>query len=281
VDGSCTEPHGDGGFMGVFGGRPKVDLGTVRFDFGTRSGDYLQPSSPVPDPINIDSVPQPSNTIPDKTAADIITTGHGCSTATDPNGCVLYQPGYYPNGIANIGSGGPVKKATALFAPGIYYMGSNGFGTQAGGQMRMCSEGCPASSDPDILNGMLVYNKYDGHHASQFDISGTGAVKLVGTPEEGKWGGILFFQDHTAPGATHNIGGGGVLELEGTLYITNTVDRINNYQTIKYNGHPSSDTYLRGEIITDVLSINGDNARLWMRLSGASLHFVQQVTLIQ
>jgi len=296
--GGCTQPHGNGSDFGVFGGLSSATVDLSKFDFGTTPGHYVQPSSPMTDPFCTSGVPatcgmQPPAQPPPPAAAPAMTTAHGCGTTldsagaliADPAGCALYLPGYYPNGI-NVGNAGAVNKATALFTPGLYYMGDNGFGTNAQGQMRMCPDCGTGGADFD--GGMLVYNKYNGGvKAPQFDISGGGSVFLKGTPESGIWAGILFFQDHftpNVPSAVHNIGGGGALELVGTMYITELVPRIvagSKYQTIKYNGHPSSNTFIRGEIITDALELNGNNAVIQMKLGSNPYYKVRQVALVR
>ena len=148
----------------------------------------------------------------------------------------------------------------------------------------MCSD-CPASTDPNIGDGMLVYNKYTSGSAPTFSVGANGDIILKGTPQAGTWGGILFFQDHTAPAVTHSLGGGGDLQLQGTLYITNTAARTNSsagftwYQSIDYRGNSSSATFVRGQIITDVLSLGG-TADLYMQLEPQGFLKVRQVALI-
>jgi hypothetical protein len=275
----CMTPHGNGADFGVFGGRT-TDPGSI--SYGSTPGRYLQPSSPLPDPLLSVSAPsKPSTTIADENTLPTTTNTNGCDTTIDSKGCRLYTPGTYTNGIS-------IKNKTGLFAPGIYYMdNSNGFSIGANGAARMCTgTGCGASSDPNISDGMLVYNKWTSGGAPTFSVtSNADKVVLKGTPQSGTWKGVLFFQDHNSPAATHILGGGGCLQLEGTLYTTNTVSTIlassgfNQYQTIEYHGNPCSSTYVLGEIITDSLTLKG-TSNLQMLLQSQAYLTIPQVALL-
>ena len=74
---------------------------------------WNSPSAPIADPLASISAPaiptHHSWTGPYRTGA-----GNGCPVAS----CDEYAPGYYPNGIL-------VKNATAIFDPGLYYIGGN------------------------------------------------------------------------------------------------------------------------------------------------------------
>jgi hypothetical protein len=175
----------------------------------------------------------------------------------------------------------------AIFQPGIYWMdGGVGFGSSSSGGMMMCS-GTGCMTDSVTQNGMLVYNSGGG----LFSVTGSASVSLLGTPYSSPYKGILFFQDRASPatgggaGASpHALGGGGTLQLQGTIYITNTVDTILNsggvtYQQVKYHGGPCSSTFTMGMIIVDALTLTGGGC-INMSLDPASYLKITQVALI-
>jgi Flp pilus assembly protein TadG len=301
IDLHLAGPDGTGADFGIFGGPvgPNPPAGTTWL-LGT--GKYSQPASPIPDPL-LDILPpgQPSDpsiptapaTLPLKT---ISTPNYGCAD-TSPAGCTLYRPGRYSSGIDQ-------KQGTAIFQPGVYVMANgNGFGSSANGALQMCvvttltnwpSPGVGCVSDPNLVtgDGMLVYNEGGGI----FSITGGAAAHLKGTPETdasgnlARYGGMLFFQDRTSPktgNKPHVLGGGGCIDLIGTIYATNTVDTIlasagsgfDHYQEIEYHGTPCSGTIRLGMMITDVLTLKG-TADLSMQLNPLSIMKVQQVALI-
>lgn len=147
---------------------------------------------------------------------------------------------------------------------------------------------------------MLVYNQNDNNTGGGlFHITGNSEAYLQGTPAytldalgnavPKRYAGILFFQDrtsadHSGPGVSnlHQIGGGGTMELQGTIYATNTVDTIANsgkYQKIVYNGGPCTNTFLIGMIITDALQLNGGGC-INMTLESQAFLKLRQIALI-
>jgi hypothetical protein len=230
------------------------------------------------------------------------TPNYGCADPS-PAACTLY-PGRYAAGIEQ-------KQGTAIFQPGAYIMeNGKGFAASANGRLQTCltsalpgwPAGEPATpyspagcvADAVTGDGMIVYNEGGG----LFKVTGSGAASLKGPPETdsggnlARYAGILFFQDRTSPAATgpgvnnmHSLGGGGCIDLVGTIYITNTVDTIlgspgyNHYQMVQYNGNPCSGTFNQGMIITDVLAMVG-TSELRMRLNPMGYLRLRQVALV-
>lgn len=106
---SQAGPNGTGGDLGVVGG-PSTNPGGYN---GGSTGSWLSPTTPLPDPYA--AVPAPAMP-PQCTQCSGISVSHNWDGCPDPNGCTEYAPGYYPSGIH-------VKGATAIFLPGLYYLG--------------------------------------------------------------------------------------------------------------------------------------------------------------
>lgn len=260
-DGYCNS--GTGADFGDWGG-PSTFPGNL--SLGT-TGTYVQPSSPVLDPLRTVSPPAKPPLRPDPTP--LADGTNGCPPAPLKD-CMLYYPGSYPDGIE-------VKNETAIFSPGVYYIERGGFGNYANGEMYMC-EGCP--SDPDTGQGMLVYNTGGG----TFNVGANGSAVLRGPHVESIYKGILFFNDRNAATAEHRLGGGGTLNLTGTIYIHNTLELMSatpsTYQKILLQGTPGSETLVDGMIITSVLELQG-NAGIRMKLNPAYRLNVRQVALVR
>ncbi|HEY6072871.1 MAG TPA: pilus assembly protein TadG-related protein, partial [Anaerolineales bacterium] len=113
-------PAYSGSDLGVFGGPATAQSGFIT----AGSGAWRYPKSPISDPYA--PIPAPAQP-PGPTATAGCTTAqiqagnctvayhdptHGCPALA---GCVLYTAGYYPSDIM-------VKKKTAIFDPGVYYV---------------------------------------------------------------------------------------------------------------------------------------------------------------
>ncbi|HLW80099.1 MAG TPA: pilus assembly protein TadG-related protein [Terriglobia bacterium] len=133
-------PAFNGSSFGVFGGP-----GTPPGGFSTSgTGAWQSPAAPVLDPFA--GVPAPPNPGAPKqlTPNQCMTSGvpcnvngpgglqkngatacaaNGCDGCPDPSGCQEYFPGDYVSGGNN---GIDCKNATCIFAPGVYYVGTNG-----------------------------------------------------------------------------------------------------------------------------------------------------------
>lgn len=106
---SQAGPSGTGGDIGIVGG-PAVNPGGYN---GGTTGSWLSPTTPLPDPYA--GVPAPAQPA-QCTQCSGVSVAHYWDGCPDPNGCTEYAPGYYPSGIT-------VKGVTAIFLPGLYYLG--------------------------------------------------------------------------------------------------------------------------------------------------------------
>lgn len=283
--GNCTS--GTGADFGDFGG-PSSPL----FNLSAGVGSYVQPASPIQDPladVPVPAKPATTRTGPIHVSAGGVTPGSlspyytgqaSCPTTTSPGGCDFYLPGDYPGGITATGSNNYI----AYFFPGLYYMDSNGFIGGSNGNMQMYPGG---NSDTvnGIGSGMLVYNTGSG----LFIVGKNAAANLVGSDPTSVYKGILFFEDRSAPANTkkntqdHIIGGGGALALSGTIYINNSLSVMTadatHYQLLQLQGGGGNNTLIQGEIITNELLLGG-NGTIRMNLNPAAITPVRQVALV-
>ena len=146
IDLSQAGPLNTGGSLGVVGGPITAPSG---FNGGT-TGRWQSPSVPLQDPYATVPAPTsnggiPVNSVSGKTVAHYI---DGCPDTT----CTEYSQGYYPNGIS-------VSGATAIFMPGIYYLGND----LKGGSNSILRNGwtCPgctaSSTPPSAADGVMFY----------------------------------------------------------------------------------------------------------------------------
>jgi hypothetical protein len=216
---------------------------------------------------------------------------------------LIYSPGYYPNGINISGS------VYAQFQPGIYWINKGGFHLGQNGIARMAQ----GADNFDPLTGtgwsgqMLVYNSPSTPISTTQDIfeitanSGqmppaganfpdpanncpSGGNCLVGSPLNGTYLGMLFFQNRSiATTLTHSFAGGGGLSLTGTIYLTHTAASTlvdGTYQGVNLQGNSGGATKVAGMIITDVLSLGGTSG-VTMNLIASPVFQVSQVALVQ
>ncbi len=269
----CTT--GTGADFGVFGGPGTDALANDSVNVGS-TGSYNSPSGVIEDPYkDVDPPLQPGDPL---ATQGPLAPGVGWCPATSPKNCFMYFPGYYSAGL-------DIKNFTAVFAPGVYYMGNGkGFAAGANGDVYMCTTCAPVA---DTGPGMLVYNSGGG----TFNVGANGNVHMVGSLPTGIYEGILFFQDRSSPAATgsksHNLGGGGCIDITGTIYLTNPVAMMlpvsgdpTHYQELQYHGNPCSGTYIRGDIVVGSLQLVG-TADLAMRLDPTHLNYIRQVALVK
>ncbi len=289
VDLSGAGPSDTGADFGDFGGHS-----TPCFTFTPGIGRYVQPASPIDDPLAGVPVPPIPTTAPAPTS---IGSGvSGCPVGA--SNCQLYSPGLYSGGI-------DAKNHTLVFKPGIYYVTSGGFGASANGDMVMATgftDGtgpaatttCTTSPCPNTNTGwtgnILVYNTGNGS-GDVFSVGSNGIANLVGSPASSIYKNILFFEDRTS--AAHvgppsknaqNFGGGGAMTLIGTIYVTNTLALMtanaSQYQQVNLSGNSGSATNITGEIIAGVLNMGGGGA-INMSLNASATTVVRQVALVQ
>jgi len=132
---------------------------------GSQSPPAWNQNAPIADPLANTAAPQQpshhtwigtgSGKNPPFTGQTGIAGGsQGCP---DTAGCVLFQPGYYPNGI-------DVKGVTAIFDPGVYFIGgsastSGQCGPGGSGSVCLSPGGCmrPSSNLGDGSGGVMFY----------------------------------------------------------------------------------------------------------------------------
>lgn len=284
--GDCST--GTGSDFGVWGGPKTSPTQTTNFNPGT-TGHYLPASSPIPDPLLSVNPPSP---VPPAAAATkaIANGGQDCPIGTKAGRpCVLYSPGAYAAGITADGS-------TAIMKPGIYYIQSGGVTCNANCDMKMGTGYTDAATG--WTSNVMFYNtgpidkKTGLANAGPFQLGANGNINLTGSPAGSAYKGILLFQDRNSvalnsankPSNAHSLGGGGGMTLVGTLYFTNTADKISNnaahpYQEVDLQGNPGSATEVDGEIIVDVLQLGG-NAGIKMNLNSTASLQVDEIALV-
>ena len=168
IDLSQGGPNYDGSQLGTFGG-PATPTGT----FLPNASYWIDHAAPVVDPFQ--GIPAPTQppapatpsdlagvaacssanivaqacTIDYRTKAGGIGKAHGCP---DPNGCLLFTAGYYPNTFQVKGPAGPNRK-TYLFDPGVYYI-KNGLTADANSVIRTSTFTPPS---PNNIGGIMFY----------------------------------------------------------------------------------------------------------------------------
>ena len=283
--GNCST--GTGADFGTFGGPSSAPF---TFLGGSKPGKYLQPASPIADPLaGVPAPPIPSYTPPDPPSSGStyqLNPGQNGCPAAPLKQCYRYSPGLYPGGILG-------KNETMVFSPGIYYVQTGGVTCTANCSMYMATAGTPDTGPNSTNTGwtqnILIYNSGSG----AFNIGANGNVglpgsPLLGSPDSSIYKGILFFEDHTSPANTgsnaHSMGGGGALQLQGAIYLTNTKDTMDgdatHYQELDLQGTPGSQTKIRGRIIVDALQMGG-NAGVEMDLDSIPNQIIREVALVQ
>jgi Flp pilus assembly protein TadG len=299
--GNCTT--GNGADFGDFGGPSN---GGSIVTFGT-TGQFIPQALPIPDPlanVSAPSLPSPL-TWPTNKTASLAAGSNGCPTGS--GGCTLYFPGYWTNDIQ-------VKNQNAVFAPGVYYMYGSNFVMNSNSLVFMsqglndntvtttptvaacCGTGqsnvnasVPWGGSGTTTGSMLFYFTGSGSPAATGTISitsnagGTGSF-LQGAPNASSYKGILFFVDRNAAAATHSIDGGATITMTGTIYTNNSLSvmQLNpaQYQTLTYQGGGTGNTVSVGEIITNVLSMQG-SPNIQMNLNSLVSYTVDQLALVQ
>jgi hypothetical protein len=257
---------------------------------------------------------------------NVLYLAHGCP---DSSGCTLFTAGYYPNGICigNGGCGAGIAKAsklTAIFDPGIYYVNGgmqlmskamvrpgNGAGDGTGGTVFYLTGTVPTCSGQP---GLICVGSNSGSEA--IDPFNTSAVTCPGgtAPDpqlnlpatlpgnvllapctgtygdpQGKYRGILFFQDRASGGGGGWGGGGGFL-LAGSMYFHHcnaagtgvscgaNPTYYNSIFTLQ--GNSGSASYVLGDIITDNLAMAG-GPTINMALNPNSAYSTLKATLLR
>ena len=267
--GNCTT--GTGSDFGVWGGPSTSSF----IYYPGSTGHYRQPASPILDPLAGVAPPTVPSAAPAPTP---LANGTSGCPASPRKSCMLYSPGLYPSGIDG-------KLQTVIFQPGIYYIQNGGVGCSALCDMYMATGFTDGSSGTNTgwTGNMLIYNTGNG----SINLGANGNVSLVGSPSSSSYLGILLFEDRNAAANTgksaHSLGGGGGLNLLGTIYLTNTLALMNanaaQYQELDLQGTPGSTTYIQGEIIVGTMHLGG-NAAITMNLNSNSTLNIRQVAMV-
>jgi hypothetical protein len=268
--GNCLT--GNGADLGVSGGPANASSFTVSYG---STGKYLDKTERIDDPLAAVNPPDPATLPTHAASSQTAGAANGGCPASPKKPCELFYPGKYATGLDG-------KNKTPILAPGIYYIQSNGVDCAANCNMYMATgitdTGAGTTNtgwNGTVLGGgVMFYNTGGG----VFQLGSNGSVNLIGSLATGPYKGILFFQDRTAPAATHSLGGGGAMTLLGTIYMTNTkatmFNTASHYQELDLQGGPGSTTYINGEIIVDSLQLGG-NANITMNLNNASVTTAQ------
>ena len=252
------------------------------------TGHYVQPASLISDPFAALAQPTAAGlsagtvtTINNNSGNTPISLGVSNCTAQCPpkSTCRVYGPGTYSSGVV-------VNNAIAYFKPGLYYIPStdtNGFKGGSGSNMFMLSSVCSNTpNDAGTGSGMVVFNAGSG----AFTVGANGSAVLTGPAiSNTTYEGILFWQDRTRnPGAvvTNLFGGGGQLQLTGTIYANMNTSNVtnSNYQQVSLKGNSGSTTQIIGEIITNVLFLTGGGT-INMQLSSTQVKNVRAVAFVE
>ncbi len=257
--GNCTT--GTGGDFGTFAGpttQPsQIQVGSAR---------YIQPSSPIRDPLASVAAPAVPAAAPAPVA---LANGVSGCPAAPRKACELYSPGLYS-------SAPDLARKTAIFKPGIYYIQNGGF---VGGPVSDLAMATGFADDTVTGQGMLIYLAGSGT-ANIFSVGANGSVNLVGTPTASAYKGILVFSSHAgAVVREHALGGNGAVQLIGTIYLANTSPTATAFQRLTLQGTPGNTTHITGQIVVDALELGG-NAGITMTLSPTSTLHIRQVALV-
>ena len=116
-------------------------------------------------------------------------------------------------------------------------------------------------------------------------VGGSGTVNLMGSPPGPPYYGILFFMDRNAANQTHSLGGTGSLNLNGTIYLTDSMAMMqacSQYQALSFAG-TSGTSSVTGNIVTSALSMNGNSGMTVTLPSPLAPPFpaIRQIALVQ
>jgi hypothetical protein len=294
-DGHCTT--GTGADFGTRGG-PTSTYPPLSGNLGT-TGHYVQPDLLMQDPLkNVPYPPLPTNVPPMGTHPALADGVGGCPLGSSPNSpCELYYPGVYTGDATHPAIDGQGK--TIVLMPGIYYLQSVYASQPSKGFAIQCSSNCnlvmAPGAAPDTMTGtgwtnnVMFYNigiPSDPTNAGRFTIAANGGSNLIGAPLGSIYKGILFFQNRDTVAQTHTMGGNGAMSLQGTIYLTNTIETMNTtpaqYQTLSLQGGSGSGTLIQGEIIVGKLSLGGGGSGggITMNLNSNNVTFVSQIALV-
>jgi Flp pilus assembly protein TadG len=316
IDLSAAGPTQKGGVLGSKG-TPTSSKPPKGLKCGTPANCYISPASVIADPLlNVLPPCLPGTTTncttitagltnQDKSACDsskkTCLDEHGNAVtcpSTDLYGntvssCTVLLPGLY----TDKGPLGSISGFT-IFTPGVYYIQKGGFGfsSNSGAQTQTPPPTTPSSyptctnGDANTGCGILIFLAADS--SNNFDVGKNAgkkyAIALLGSDPLLSFQKILLFVDHTAPALNLSFGGGGQMNLNGTIYATSTVattlstvSKTNPggiFQSMSLTGNSGSGT-ITGEIIVDELGTIGGGS-ITMNLDPAT-NSIRQIALVR
>ncbi len=297
---SAGGPNGTGSDVGIVGGPASIPgSGTCNSNSGFcggTTGKWKSGVLAVGDPYA--SVPSPTRPVAAPSPTWVNYQQDGCPDQTlvyqyyDASAgksvyksCPEYSPGYYPSGI-NLGS-----STTAIFLPGIYYMGGS-LNAGASATLRMAKPAGYQQTDGVMfyfLSGSMNISGCSGCtnsavspvNTTDLTCDGSAPPPSLGIPStiNGNvlWGqcstngtywdtsgdttdsrgapgsrGLLVFQDHSNTASTV-FSGSGQLSFSGALYMHST-----SYGSVfNLSGGTSTGTFILGEVIADQVQLSG------------------------
>ena len=288
IDLSNGGPHQTGADIGVVGGPTTIPTNgsSVGYKGGT-TGSWKSDVIPVPDPYGSVAAPASIKLITPSTTTSGTKVAYGTNGCPDhANGCLEFAPGYYPSGITLSGT------TTAIFDPGIYYMGGS---LSAGNSatVRVSKPGGTRAQTAGVMfyfsSGSIAFSGCSGCtnaniepvSALELTCDGTSPPSALGmsssingnvlfgqcTSNATYWDaggdttdslsstgsrGLLIFQSHTDT-TQPSFSGSGALTFSGALYFHNT----SYTDVLSLSGGSSSGTFVLGEIIADQVNLSG------------------------
>ncbi|MHB1699044.1 MAG: pilus assembly protein TadG-related protein [Acidobacteriaceae bacterium] len=285
IDLSKGGANGTGSDAAVSGGPTTPGSCTSSSGFcGGSTGVWRSNVLPVPDPFGSVNVPTAPPTAPAQTFP-----AYGVDGCPDHRGCTEFYPGNYPNGIKLSGS-----TTTAIFDPGIYYMGDSLTSTSTA-TVRNAKPSGHLQTDGAMfyfLNGSLDFAGSTGTDTTDIDPVQSTDLTCDGSPppavlnipstlpgnlliaqctQQGTYWdttgdttdsvgtpgvrGLLAFQDHNNT-TQPTLTGSGSLSFGGALYF----HAVGYVDSLKFAGNGSSATFIIGEIVADQITFSGNGA---------------------
>lgn len=269
------------------------NFSTPCFTFIPGVGKYIDPASPISDPLSGVAVPSTTGLVSNPPTTTVSVGTNGCPSVSGTPICTVFHPGVYTSANPlTIKDSTNNSNGVALFAPGLYYISSGGFNMQSKASAQMATGMPPDTVHPEIGTGMVVFNSGTGNgDIFNFDANAGKfwPIALQGAPTGSSWDGILFMEDPTPNGGVHigagankahSVQGAGDITLTGTMYFNKRTGVTSTaFQAFSVQGAAGSTTTVTGEIITNTLSLGGGGI-IRMNLD-TTTRIVRQVALVQ
>jgi hypothetical protein len=269
--------------------------GSVHAYNGGTTGSWKSNVIPIPDPFGSLSAPtQPAAAPSPKWVQYGV---DGCpdhynsvyiSQSQPKESCMEFYPGYYASGLNVATLMGGINYATAIFAPGVYYLNGS---LVTGGSLTLRNA---TPSGTNSTNGVMFYfltgsanfsggtssHTIDNVPLTSLTCDGSSPSSALGLPSGGLTGNVLLAQctqnatyydsysDTTdSAGGVRGLvifhahsnttqaafTGSGALAFSGCFYMHNT----NYTDVLSLNGGASTGTYILGEIVVDEVNLSG------------------------